>query len=436
MATSSAASASRDGQFSWREFLVHLGLALGLLALSLFLHVERPVDYLRLVAEDNFGEYASAVAWLLMAFFFGLLSLRASDRTRRILWAVFAFGAFFVGMEEISWGQRILGIPTPEALQEINSQGELTLHNILVPDDSLHMIAAWVILLGTTASVLLELAATPARPALAGLRAWLDRVGFPLVPIVLAPWFLLTVYLFRFAPMVKNDEMGELTFGLGLAFFGLYAWMKFGAGKTWQPSRRVLSAALLFIFIAVATQILMSFGHEGGLGDRIRRSATRDYPALGMYRQADMLFAYMEAHPQYLRADTRVAWARQLLARGEPDAAAKVLQEALADLRRSGRPVDAVYLRDEGGVLLLSGKKQEAMGLLERALALDETALSASAGTKRAELLWSQARTKAAMQDFDGARKLAEEARTAAPSAEQAKQIRNWILALGGADSE
>ncbi len=38
---------------------------------------------------------------------------------------------FFVAMgEEISWGQRIFGWNTPSAINEINSQGEINLHNI------------------------------------------------------------------------------------------------------------------------------------------------------------------------------------------------------------------------------------------------------------------------------------------------------------------
>ena len=37
--------------------------------------------------------------------------------------------AAFVG-EEISWGQRILGVPMPEFLEEINTLSELNVHNI------------------------------------------------------------------------------------------------------------------------------------------------------------------------------------------------------------------------------------------------------------------------------------------------------------------
>ena len=38
---------------------------------------------------------------------------------------------FFIAFgEEISWGQRILGIETPESLEGINDQGETNLHNL------------------------------------------------------------------------------------------------------------------------------------------------------------------------------------------------------------------------------------------------------------------------------------------------------------------
>ncbi len=39
---------------------------------------------------------------------------------------VFAFGAG----EEISWGQRLLGFATPDAVEAVNVQGEFTLHNL------------------------------------------------------------------------------------------------------------------------------------------------------------------------------------------------------------------------------------------------------------------------------------------------------------------
>jgi len=36
-----------------------------------------------------------------------------------------------VAFEEISWGQRIFGIATPDCIKQINVQNEITLHNLL-----------------------------------------------------------------------------------------------------------------------------------------------------------------------------------------------------------------------------------------------------------------------------------------------------------------
>lgn len=43
---------------------------------------------------------------------------------------IFSAALIFIGMEEISWGQQLLGFDTPESFRRINEQGETTLHNI------------------------------------------------------------------------------------------------------------------------------------------------------------------------------------------------------------------------------------------------------------------------------------------------------------------
>ena len=41
-----------------------------------------------------------------------------------------ALAFFLFAMEEISWGQRIVGFDSPEALIGVNQQGEATIHNL------------------------------------------------------------------------------------------------------------------------------------------------------------------------------------------------------------------------------------------------------------------------------------------------------------------
>ena len=97
-------------------------------------HVWNPELFSRLGREDGVFENLSAL-FLLIASVLMLLSawrIKAASWTssRQALLAVCLAGAFFViGMEEISWGQRILGFETPTEYLE-NVQHEANIHNI------------------------------------------------------------------------------------------------------------------------------------------------------------------------------------------------------------------------------------------------------------------------------------------------------------------
>ena len=94
------------------------------------------------IREDRFFEVLGATGFILTAilcFISFIITLKAFQR-RDVSWfipvsylslsALFLFG----GGEEISWGQRIFDIKTPEALSIINLQDELNFHNLLILD--------------------------------------------------------------------------------------------------------------------------------------------------------------------------------------------------------------------------------------------------------------------------------------------------------------
>ena len=81
--------------------------------------------------EDGPFEYASAALYGLAALFCVRHAFRAHGWPRLRFWLVgLALLFIFVGGEEISWGQRLFDIGTPDGLAAINVQGELTLHNV------------------------------------------------------------------------------------------------------------------------------------------------------------------------------------------------------------------------------------------------------------------------------------------------------------------
>ncbi len=92
----------------------------------------------RLFAEDRYFENMGAFGFFVTSFifFYGFIKLwklRSTDafgRIRLFILLGLALFFFFGGGEEISWGQRIFNVQTPEALAEINAQEELNVHNI------------------------------------------------------------------------------------------------------------------------------------------------------------------------------------------------------------------------------------------------------------------------------------------------------------------
>ncbi len=102
--------------------------AAGLTGLGL-LAERNPRLAFRLVSEDGPLEWSQA---LLLGATATLLFGAAWFRRGRISWllSAAAIGFLLTIAEEISWGQRILGIQTPEAIAAINRQKELTLHNL------------------------------------------------------------------------------------------------------------------------------------------------------------------------------------------------------------------------------------------------------------------------------------------------------------------
>lgn len=96
--------------------------------------------------EDGLAENLQVV-FLLGAMVGAVLVARArngrGERLLALAYSGLAIACFFVAGEEVSWGQRLLGIPTPPELAAHNIQRELTLHNtyLLTPVFSLAQIA-------------------------------------------------------------------------------------------------------------------------------------------------------------------------------------------------------------------------------------------------------------------------------------------------------
>jgi hypothetical protein len=71
-----------------------------------------------------------ALAAAVMGVRLAIALVRRRQRFAASFYIVFALGMFFIGMEEISWGQQLFGWQTPPDWGQVNAQGETTLHNL------------------------------------------------------------------------------------------------------------------------------------------------------------------------------------------------------------------------------------------------------------------------------------------------------------------
>jgi hypothetical protein len=106
-----------------------LVMALGLGFTLLF--IVDPLLFDAEAQEDRPVEWISAgLLFLASALFLVGVARRRSGKLGLLLAAGAAGLLFVMGMEEISWMQRVVGFATPDELAEVNWQGEFNLHNV------------------------------------------------------------------------------------------------------------------------------------------------------------------------------------------------------------------------------------------------------------------------------------------------------------------
>jgi len=97
-----------------------------------------------MLPEDHYFENVGAISLFVtsLLFFYGFIVARKSlDKSwislvKQLIYLGVALLFFFGAGEEISWGQRIFGFKTPEALAQVNKQDELNLHNLAIMENS------------------------------------------------------------------------------------------------------------------------------------------------------------------------------------------------------------------------------------------------------------------------------------------------------------
>ena len=214
---------------------------LGLLVTFGWLAVAHPDLYYRSVQEDQALEWASFWAFLLAGTSFGVAAVRQRKRAGAFPWFLVGLALFsiVVAMEEISWGQRVLGHRPPDYFLAENFKQELNLHNIA--GTGLRLFAFRSIVLGY--GVLLPLFAL-----IPAVRRRLDQLAIVPPPIELAPsmfaiWFIHWDYPWKF-----TGEICEAALGFAFLFAAAANAARFASER---PARPTLQASFFVVLVAL-----------------------------------------------------------------------------------------------------------------------------------------------------------------------------------------
>jgi hypothetical protein len=208
------------------EILFALPLVGGVLLLVAALHEK---FFVYLTREDSLFEWVTVTGWLLAIPFVALAAAalwRRGWRSAGAMFALLALGCFLVLGEELSWGQRLLGIDTPEPVRARNEQGDLSAHNLSI----LHVpYRLGMVAMGIYGSLLVY----AVRNRLRSL--WPEGAMLFLPPLFLTSTFLIWVAYRGLRLFWLNEpkiylwgygEWPELTLPYVMAVFGYLVWQR------------------------------------------------------------------------------------------------------------------------------------------------------------------------------------------------------------------
>lgn len=201
--------------YAFLAFVVLLGLYFGFTDESLFNTC--------FAQEDGPVEWGTAIMLLAISIL-ALFRLVTLGKSKKLVWKLgtlmFVLLFFFAAGEEISWGQRILGVESGEFFLENNAQGETNLHNLVVGEKKLNKIIFSQLL---TLVMVLYLVVIP---VLYRKMAWIknlaDTFAVPIVKWHHSIAFFTTTLLVAINPADRKWEVYEMAFGVLFLLIFLY----------------------------------------------------------------------------------------------------------------------------------------------------------------------------------------------------------------------
>ena len=173
----------------------------------------------KFIVEDGFIEWLTVLGFIAG----GLVCFRRVYRLRRVrsigflaLTALLGCAFLFIAGEEISWGQRIFNVETPQWMEERNTQQEMNLHNLKIGDVRINKLV-----FSKLVAVVMVMYFAVLMPfyGKAAVARWVDALAIPIPKLHHALACLVMLGLVQV--LVSSSRRGELAEAGGAILFTL-----------------------------------------------------------------------------------------------------------------------------------------------------------------------------------------------------------------------
>ncbi len=181
-----------------------------------------PEYYMFMTLEDQFVEWTTYFA----LFTAGVMSLVIAGRRLQkglpffVFFLLFGVACGLFALEEISWGQRVIGIESPEYFMERSDQKEINIHNVLQRrfEFKTKFVASQVLFFfGFVFPILFH------DPR---FRRLFQKLRLVVPSIALAPGFLISAWAMRDWVTGQEEEIGEVFFSILFVMFMLMEFIR------------------------------------------------------------------------------------------------------------------------------------------------------------------------------------------------------------------
>ena len=228
-----------------------------------------PAAYIWAVYEDLTGEWAQWFSFLAACLLAFRISMMPSQY--RTFFFLLGIASFYVLMEEVSWGQRLLNYASPTFFTEHNLQNETNLHNFFVgPQDTIirSIIEYGLALALCSYGLLYPLLLKKGLKSATFLSRWI-----PSPPLSLWPFFVTAGFLELSPFYMLEQELAELLVAVGLLIMCLHYYLRHKQQTLHiQPSTRLISltASIIILLSFMTTYSVNSIPHmQAQINDRI-----------------------------------------------------------------------------------------------------------------------------------------------------------------------